>query len=1389
MDAAGDFVIAWDSYGQDGSSYGIFAQRYSAQAYVVTETGTPGNETLVFTKPAGSTANTSVTVDSKGMVTVQDPIGFVGGPFTGVSFLGSTLQFTPGTAGAVHMRFDLSANNSQQNKLDVSDSALVPMPGFDVISKAGSSDVLRIDSSLETSSTIAASAGISLSNVATVVVGSPVTIQTAVAATDAPGSVNFGGAVVSGSSANAALTVNATSPSGAATGGAITVNSATNAAGFVLSSLNLDSLGTSGDPNGVITLGPTISTSAGQTYNGPVQLAANATFSASTSGGISFGSTVDGPFSLTIAQSGTTAFNGSVGGQSPLSSLAVTASNPGFGVEIEGAQPASLIGVTTTGSQTYSGAFDFQGNLTLTSTASGNIAFQSTIDDVNLAPGSGLFVNTSGAESFLGAIGSNRPFDSFYVVGGGVATLAGGSVTTNLSQTYQVAVQLAANTSLTSISTSASSGNLLFSSTIDSDTLNTPRALTINSSGITQFNGSVGSLAPLASLSVTAALIDWIGKSSATTGGQTFSGPLTLNANAVFSSSVGGNLAFQAINSASGNSGNVLAPRDLNLSTSGQILLHGPVGATPLNSLTVGGGGTTVLSGGSIATDQTQSYQEAVQLAADTTLTSSVVGSIAASVCNILFSSTIDSDTVQTPRTLSLNAAGEIVFGGIVGGKAPINNLTTAAGGQTFFNIPTPANTYGVTTIGTQTYNDPVVLDANTLLESEGTAAGNLYFVSTVNAATAGMQGLSLLVHGYGSLAFGAGVGQTNPLATLSVVTAGPLMVGVPVTTVGSISLTSGLVADPVGPHDVTLSAPLTSTGGNITLTAGQNITVNATVTVSAGTLSIKPNLDGTGGTVALPLNVHATAINVVGNGTTSNGLILTGGAAAAQVVVQESNQSISGYGGPVVTYQNIQALGLDMAGSVANSLSIFTTAGSTRAIVDPLTSGSLGPGTAPSGPSPVAGSLQEFQIANIANLEIVGSADGDDLENHSGANALLEGGSGNDTLIGGHGVNVIFGGGGNDNIVAGDGSAIPLPVANPATFFGNYLYADYAYNNGNPLLIVPPGGASTGSMTGNTTPVGNPPVVVGNSLVVALYGEKLSNFGVTPPSPMSLTAALAAGVAVAKTIDPPGQGGPFYISNNNQLSVLGTTGDDSISVFFDPTQPTQFLVDVDGTSQSFSTSQITSIQIDGAGGTDTTALSLPAGSTATLMPGSAIVDRAGQCAVHAHGCQLELDLRQRQWRRQRNAGRERSKHRLVDLAVGFGHRWQLVELRGRICPGHQRQFRRGQRGLSLRRCDRNQHAGGQPHFGKHGGSGLSERGQHVSGDVFRVGQFRRYGHVHRPGRSRQHLCFNPRLRVHVRRRLRQYHSVLSVSDSHSRRAARHCVLVRRPDEAGYFRG
>ena len=60
MDSSGNFVIAWNSEGQDGDSDGIYARRYDAS-------GTPqGSEFQVNSYTSGSQRNPTVTVDSSG---------------------------------------------------------------------------------------------------------------------------------------------------------------------------------------------------------------------------------------------------------------------------------------------------------------------------------------------------------------------------------------------------------------------------------------------------------------------------------------------------------------------------------------------------------------------------------------------------------------------------------------------------------------------------------------------------------------------------------------------------------------------------------------------------------------------------------------------------------------------------------------------------------------------------------------------------------------------------------------------------------------------------------------------------------------------------------------------------------------------------------------------------------------------------------------------------------------------------------------------------------------------------------------------------------------------------------------------------------------------------
>lgn len=60
MDAAGDFVIAWASYNQDGSGYGIYAQRYNAAGVA------EGSEFHVSTTTAGDQSFPTVAMDAAG---------------------------------------------------------------------------------------------------------------------------------------------------------------------------------------------------------------------------------------------------------------------------------------------------------------------------------------------------------------------------------------------------------------------------------------------------------------------------------------------------------------------------------------------------------------------------------------------------------------------------------------------------------------------------------------------------------------------------------------------------------------------------------------------------------------------------------------------------------------------------------------------------------------------------------------------------------------------------------------------------------------------------------------------------------------------------------------------------------------------------------------------------------------------------------------------------------------------------------------------------------------------------------------------------------------------------------------------------------------------------
>jgi len=181
--------------------------------------------------------------------------------------------------------------------------------------------------------------------------------------------------------------------------------------------------------NGVRTTG-----AAGQLYTGAVAVGTSATLTTSddsvTFAGVG---TVNGPGTLEIlAGTGGVTLGGAVGGADPLASLAVT----GGTIAIDGG------GVTTTGTQSYTGSVALGANTTLATTDSA-VSFSSTIQN---GTARALTIEAgAGTVTFGGAVGSGTALSSLAVTGGAIA-IQGGSVRTSgvAGQTYSGAVSAGA---------------------------------------------------------------------------------------------------------------------------------------------------------------------------------------------------------------------------------------------------------------------------------------------------------------------------------------------------------------------------------------------------------------------------------------------------------------------------------------------------------------------------------------------------------------------------------------------------------------------------------------------------------------------------------------------------------------------------------------------------------------------------------------------------------------------------------------------------------------------------------------------------------------------------------------------------------------------------------
>jgi hypothetical protein len=279
-----------------------------------------------------------------------------------------------------------------------------------------------------------------------------------------------------------------------------------------LSSLTTNSGGT------LVMNAGSVTTTGNQSYGEAITLSKATTLNAGP-GNVTFSSTVDGGFDLTINATGSTRLDGDVGATTPLTSLTtnaggmvlidastvhtsgvqtyndmvsllrnvtLTGSSVTFNAAVMGTGDLNLVGaavlnggsVTTTGAQTYTGTVTLQKNTVMDATAS-NVTVNGTVDGAYA-----LTVNSGGVTTFNGAIGSNTPLSALSTDANtsGSVVMNAGSVVTTGAQTYGEAVSLSTNTTLTS----SGAGAITLG-----DTVNGAKTLAVNTSGITRFNGAV----------------------------------------------------------------------------------------------------------------------------------------------------------------------------------------------------------------------------------------------------------------------------------------------------------------------------------------------------------------------------------------------------------------------------------------------------------------------------------------------------------------------------------------------------------------------------------------------------------------------------------------------------------------------------------------------------------------------------------------------------------------------------------------------------------------------------------------------------------------------------------------------------------------------------------
>jgi filamentous hemagglutinin family protein len=635
---------------------------------------------------------------------------------------------------------------------------------------------------------------------------------------------------------------------------ALTINDAgtTTLSGSIGATTALTSLTT--DATGTTALGAsttTIATTGAQTYNDAVTLGANTTLSSSASGNISLNSTVANGTarSLTVNTAGVTKFGGAVGAATAL--LSVTTDAAGTTLLQGGSVRTTDSG--TSGGQTYNDDVVIAADTTLTdvvATAAKPITFGKTVN-ADLAGNNRALtlVGAGGTNTFSGIVGGTQRLGTLTTDSGVTGLLIIGTTAVSSEvQTYNRPVRISTSTTLT-----ATDGSVTFNQPVNAATANS-QTLTINSSGATTFNSAaiVGGTAALGGLTTDSAGSTAI-NANITSSAQDYNDPVTIGANLTLTSA-------STISLDNTVNGDIVDDRTLTLSAVGTTTIGGVVGGTAVfKALTSNNGGTTAITTASVNAT-TITISDAVTIAAATTTLTATAVTLSGTV-----------NGASASRALVINANGLTTLSGAIGGTTALGSISTDAPGT----LTLSANVTTSLTGSSQTYREPVTLGGTATLTA-ATAGANVTFSSTINATTAGAQGLTINAAGTTTIPqiVGAGAngvidagGDDKTLLNFTTTsTTGTLWLNG--TTSAGVRATTQSYAGPVVlANNTTMSGTTISTTAttgivNATTSGGQSLTVNATTTSFGGAI---------GGTTRLSaLTTDATGTTTIRNVSTT---------------------------------------------------------------------------------------------------------------------------------------------------------------------------------------------------------------------------------------------------------------------------------------------------------------------------------------------------------------------------------------------------------------------------------------------------------------------------------------------------------------------------------------